>query len=250
CVGCDWNGWYVGFNVGGSIGRDRPDNTVTVAPFPNAALNATSLANPLSALSSTRTPAGAVGGGQIGFNWQVGSWVFGLEGDYDASGQHDNVASTAFIASNIVVAPARLNYTEEQKIKWLATARARFGWAQDCFLWYVTGGAAWGGLDSNYTFQVVDLGVATAFRTAPANASFGNSRSGWTVGGGVETSLAWFGLPTKNWSAKLEYLYVDLGSVTNAFVVPVTPGLCGAACTYTVTNTTRIRDNIIRVGVN
>ena len=251
CVGCDWNGWYVGFNVGGSIGRDRTDNTVVMAPFPNGLLNAASLANPISALSSTRTPAGAVGGGQIGFNWQVGSWVFGLEGDYDASGQRDNVASSAFIASNTVVAPARLSYTEEQKIKWLATARARLGWAQDCFLWYVTGGGAWGGLDSNYTFQVQDLAGVANFGTAPANASFGSTRSGWTVGGGVETSLAWFGLPTKNWSAKLEYLYVDLGTVTNAFVVPVTGGCGGTAgCTYTVTNSARIRDNIIRVGLN
>jgi outer membrane immunogenic protein len=248
CPGCDWSGFYIGFNVGGSVGWDRTDNAVVLLPTGVAAT--TSLVNPISALSSTRAPAGAVGGGQVGFNWQTGSWVFGLEADWDASGQRDNIASTAWLASGVLVTASRISYSDEQKIKWLATARARLGWAHDCFLWYVTGGAAWGGLDSNYSFQVVDF-VGTVFGTLPTVAGFSSTRSGWTIGGGVETSLAWFGIPTNNWSAKLEYLYVDLGSVTNTFVVPVSPanGNC-PGCTYTFTSSSRIRDNIIRVGVN
>jgi outer membrane immunogenic protein len=245
CPTCDWNGFYFGFNVGGSIGSDPTDNAITLSPnAPSAGVT-----NPISSLSYKHSPTGAVGGGQIGFNWQTGGWVFGLEADWDGTSQRDTIASQAFLASTAVVAPASLNYTDEQKIKWLATVRGRLGWAHDCFLWYVTGGAAWGTVDSNYTFQVVGLsaGGATVFGTGAAAASFSSTRSGWTIGGGVETSLAWFGLPGNNWSAKLEYLYVDLGTVTNSFTVPLT---AAPAALYTFTGSSHIRDHIIRVGVN
>jgi outer membrane immunogenic protein len=245
CPTCDWSGFYFGFNVGGSIGRDSTDNTITLSPnAPSAGVT-----NPISALSYQHSPAGAVGGGQIGFNWQAGKWVFGLEADWDATGQRDTVNSHAFLASTIVVAPASVDYSDEQKIKWLATARARLGWAHDCFLWYVTGGAAWGKVDSNYTFQVTGLnaGGTTVFGTGAAAASFSTTRSGWTIGGGVETSLGWFGLSGNNWSAKFEYLYVDLGTVTNSFTVPLT---ATPAAFYTFTGSSHIRDHIIRVGVN
>jgi outer membrane immunogenic protein len=240
CPTCTWGGFYIGGNVGGSIGWDRTYNSTSLLP-PGPSPGVT---NPISTLSYTHSPAGAVGGGQIGFNWQAGSWVFGVEADWDATSQRDNVESHAFLASTVVVAPAALNYTDEQKIKWLATARARLGWAHDCFLWYVTGGAAWGKVDSNYTFEATGSAV---FATAASAASFSTTRSGWTVGGGVETSLAWMGVPGNNWSFKLEYLYVDLGTVTNSFTVPLVATLTNS---YAFTSSSHIRDHIIRVGLN
>ena len=245
CPSCDWNGFYIGFNLGGSIGWDGTTNAIALSPnAPSAGVT-----NPIHALSYTQSPAGAIGGGQIGYNWQGGKWLFGIEADWDATSQRETVNSHAFLASTVVVAPASIDYSAEQKIKWLATARGRLGWTNDCFLWYVTGGAAWGKVDSNYNFQVTGLnaGGATVFGTAPFAGGFSSDRFGWTIGGGVETSLAWFGASTNNWSAKLEYLYVDLGTVNNSFTVPLTTT---PAAFYTFASSSHIRDHIIRVGVN
>jgi outer membrane immunogenic protein len=240
-----WTGFYIGANIGGSIGWDSTDSVVLLsANAPSAGTT-----NPISSQSYKHSPAGVLGGGQIGYNWQTGNWVLGVEGDWDWANQRDTVSTDNFIASTIVVAPARLSYSDEQKIKWLATARARLGWARDTWLWYVTGGAAWGEVESNYTFQVTGLnaGGATVFATAPAAANSSTTKGGWTVGGVVETSLAWMGVPGNNWSAKLEYLYVDLGTVTNTFTVPLT---ATPAAFYTFASSSHIRDNIIRVGLN
>jgi outer membrane immunogenic protein len=245
CPSCDWNGFYIGFNLGGSIGWDGTTNAIALSPnAPSAGVT-----NPIHALSYTQSPAGAIGGGQIGYNWQGGKWLFGIEADWDATSQRDTVNSHAFLASTVVVAPASIDYSAEQKIKWLATARGRLGWTNDCFLWYVTGGAAWGKVDTNYNFQVTGLnaGGATVFGTAPFAGGFSSDRFGWTIGGGVETSLAWFGASTNNWSAKLEYLYVDLGTVNNSFTVPLTTT---PAAAYTFASSSHIHDHIIRVGVN
>jgi outer membrane immunogenic protein len=114
-------------------------------------------------------------GGTVGFNWQAGAAVFGLEGDLAWSNIDGNGGSAAGTIST--------------SLNWLGTGRARAGYAVDNYLFYVTGGAAWGDIDASVA------GVAGGSDT----------RLGWTAGGGVETKL------TQNWSAKLEYLYVDLG---------------------------------------
>lgn len=114
-------------------------------------------------------------GGTLGVNWQSGQFVFGLEGDLSWS--------------DIGGGGGSLGGPISTELSWLATGRVRAGYAVDNYLFYVTGGAAWGKVEA-------------------ANIGFGSgsdTRLGWTVGGGVETKL------TQNWSAKLEYLYVDLG---------------------------------------
>ena len=114
-------------------------------------------------------------GGTAGYNWQAGHAVFGLEGDWSWA----NLEGTGASAGGPITT----------ELSWLATARARAGYAVDNYLFYVTGGAAWGKVEA------ANIGFAGGSDT----------RLGWTVGGGVETMLA------QNWSAKLEYLYVDLG---------------------------------------
>ena len=239
CPACNWSGFYIGGNVGGSIGHDATTDAISLIP-PGA--NAAGVTNPISSTAYPQSLSGFVGGGQAGFNWQVGKFVVGAEADWDWSGQRDNLLVQNWISSTVVVAPSRYVLTDEHKLNWLATVRARLGWANGYSLWYVTGGAAWGGLQSNYTF--VD-GGSNVFATAPASASFGTStKSGWTVGGGVETSLAWMG--ANHWSVKMEYLYVDLGNRLDSFTVPVARG--GAA--YTISSSTAIRDHIVRLGLN
>jgi outer membrane immunogenic protein len=243
CPTCTWGGFYVGANVGGSIGWDRTTDSVSLFGGAN-----TGVTNPIASNTFTHSPAGALGGGQIGFNWQSGNWVYGFEGDFDWAGQRDKKTTDNFIASTIVAAPARIGYSDEQRINWIATARGRLGYTHDCWLWYVTGGGAWAGVESTYSFAATGLnaGGATTFGAPLTGATFHSTKSGWTVGTGVETSLSMLGGWASNLSLKLEYLYVSLGSTTHSFTDPLSNG----TGTYEATSRSQIRDHIIRVGVN
>jgi outer membrane immunogenic protein len=114
-------------------------------------------------------PSGFVGGAQAGYNWQTGPWVFGVEGDLQATGASDTFAPWKF--SN----------------PWFGTLRGRAGYAINNILFYGTAGLAFGEL-SGQTFGLTES----------------HTNAGWTVGLGAEVGLA------RNWSAKVEYLYVDL----------------------------------------
>lgn len=125
---------------------------------------------------------GFLGGGQIGFNWQSGKWVFGVEVDASLAG---------FKGSSVC---PQVSFTCRTKVEWLATAAGRIGYAFDPILLYVKGGAAWAG-DRFRMDTVFSSSVLTADQT----------RTGWTIGGGGEYALA------GNWSAKIEYNYMDFG---------------------------------------
>jgi opacity protein-like surface antigen len=104
----------------------------------------------------------------------------------------------------------------EQKLRNLSTARGRAGFLVNNALWYAPGGAAWATVKDTYQFSgsanpIIFPGVLQPGPFLPGGADFSTRRSGWTLGGGVEARL-W-----GDWSAKLEYLYVDLGSVTEAY---------------------------------
>ena len=245
CPTCNWTGFYVGLNVGGSIGQDYTSNAVSLLP-PGGAAGVT---NPISNVTDTRSPSGLIGGGQIGFNWQFNHWLVGVEADFDWSGQRNYLSATNFLASTVVVAPTTYSYSDEQRVNWLTTWRGRVGWTQDCWLWYVTGGGAWAEVQSNYSLSMNSItGGAGPFGTVNAAAGFTTRRTGWTVGGGVETKLSGIGgAAFNNWSFKAEYLYVDLGNVNNLFVAPVT---AGAPTSMVLANSTTFHDHIVRVGVN
>jgi outer membrane immunogenic protein len=116
-------------------------------------------------------PSGLSGGVQAGYNWQTGSWVFGVEGNIQATGAEDTFAPWKF--SN----------------PWFGTVRGRVGYALSNILFYGTGGLAFGELRGE-TF-----GLSESHTTA-----------GWTAGVGAEFGFA------PSWSAKIEYLYVDLAN--------------------------------------
>jgi outer membrane immunogenic protein len=140
----NWTGFYAGLNLGYEWGK------VT-----NSSIN----------------PSGIAGGGQIGYNWQIGQFVFGAEADIQASAADDTFASYKF--SN----------------PWFGTVRGRAGYAINNVLLYGTLGLAYGNLDAQ-------LGSLEENKTLV----------GWTGGLGMEVGF------TPNWSAKVEYLYMDLGS--------------------------------------
>ena len=149
------------------------------------------------------SPDGFIGGGTLGYNFQAGAWVFGLEGDID----YVNAKDSAIAA---ICAGCSVENT------WLATLRGRVGYAFGQWLPYLTAGGAWGNA-----------------KVQTAGGSVSDTKGGWTAGGGVEYGFG-------QWSAKLEYLYVDLGAAT-----------CGAAaCVLPANAKVDFTANILRAGLN
>jgi outer membrane immunogenic protein len=146
---------------------------------------------------------GFVAGGTAGYNLQTGEWVWGVEAD--AGGSWINGTTNAGCAPGC-----------ETKNIWRATARGRIGHAWERWLPYLTGGAAFGRIIMDPT-------------GGPSDAK---TKTGWTVGGGVE--YAFMG----PWSAKIEYLYADLGNAT-----------CGTASCGAPTDVT-FKTSIVRGGIN
>ncbi len=149
-----WTGFYIGVNGGGGWGRSDFS-----APFATGSFDT----------------SGWLVGGTLGYNYQMGQAVLGIEGDIDYS----DIRGSAPCAGT----------TCETRNNWLGTVRGRLGYSFGQFMPYVTGGLAVGDIKSS----IAGIGSAT------------ETKAGWTVGGGVEAHIS------GPWTAKLEYLYVDLG---------------------------------------
>jgi outer membrane immunogenic protein len=141
--------------------------------------------------------AGFIGGGQIGLNYQFASrWVIGIDGDFTGSTMNKSV-------NGCFTDPTQ---TCTIKNRWTALLTGRFGYAFDRSLFYVKGGAAWG----NFNYENPD--PVSAGETFSAN----KTRTGWTIGGGWEYAF------TSNWSAKIEYNFLDFGNDNVTLIGPIT----------------------------
>jgi outer membrane immunogenic protein len=244
-----WTGFYIGGNIGYSWGK--ADTDVATPGFTVDALIG-DLDIPGATFSDSNKLKGIIGGGQIGYNVQTGHWVFGLELDWQASGEKGGATrSAAFdvvegdcpIFCTFAQGTATTQY--EAKILWFGTARGRVGYAADGLLLYGTGGLAYGRVKvtgtNTVTGVVTDCSIIGGCDTDPLAAATAFDRSkvnlGWTLGAGIEGALA----SMSNWTWKLEYLYLDLGSLDVAAVTPL-----GAA----ITTHTRFTDHVIRLGLN
>jgi outer membrane immunogenic protein len=221
-----WTGFYLGGNVGAGFGTT--ETSVGVGPALTALSGMTITAT---APLASETFNGFVGGIQGGYNWQVGVFVVGVEGDLDAAGLQGN-------APCVVV----LNCT--MKHNWFADVTGRVGVvAVERSLIYLKGGIAWEG--SNFT---VGNSINVSGTTLAANASGSGTQTGGLLGMGVEYAF----LP--NWSAKLEYNYIDFGTrsfnasiATNAaFAGTGLAALSGATVPTSITES----EHLIKAGVN
>jgi outer membrane immunogenic protein len=147
-----WTGFYVGVNGGGGFGRSDWDS-----------------------IGSSFDVNGGLVGGTVGYNYQFGQVVAGIEGDIDWADINGST-TTACVAGC------------STRDDWLATIRGRLGYAADRFMPFITGGAAFGDIKA----------------TSPVGSAT-NTNTGWTIGGGIEFAVA------PQWTIKAEYLYVDLG---------------------------------------
>jgi outer membrane immunogenic protein len=234
----DWTGFYIGTNLGYSWGRARTDGTA-VGTQTVTSLVAPTVVTPVSGLLSGRADVnGFIGGGQLGYNRQFGSWLAGLEGDIQFS--NERASGDVVCTLGVTVCPT---FTRDYKLDWFGTARGRVGFLPaERILLYATGGLAYGKFSGSSLIGVG--GNAAAGINALDFGQWSFLRAGWTVGGGVEAALG------GNWSIKFEYLYMDLGNVggTTANNVISVNGRTTTALTYVFN--TRFTDNIARVGVN
>jgi len=220
----NWNGFYIGGNLGYGWGDGNTDFSFLPTPAEFGENNTT--------LGGRST--GVTGGVQLGYNWQIGSLVTGLEADIQGSDIKGSArANPTFAGTTIPDSGGVLS--SEQKLSWFGTVRGRLGvTVTPDLLLYGTGGLAYGHVEASANTQFLD--GPSLLAEWPASVS--KTKVGWTAGAGAEWMFA------HNWSAKLEYLYVDLGSesaIENR--VPGDPE-------FKVGYNRRFRENIARVGVN
>ena len=201
----NWSGPYVGVEGGYGVGNStQTDPGLPPAPPPPPPIVV------ITSADGAYRVAGAFIGGSAGYNWQIARWVFGIEGDYSWSGIKGSLATCGTGPSH----PCGTSLDS------FGTLRARvghtFGMGGD-WLPYVTGGLVVG-----------DVHAWDSLTPASGN----KFRAGWTAGAGIEKALA------RNWTVKLEYLYINLGSAQYFNVVPGVP------------ETVSFRANLIRLGFN
>ena len=218
-----WTGFYVGANAGGIF-----TNSSRASATGDAAIVGPGIAAGTIPGSYRTNDSGFIGGGQIGYNYQMGAFVAGLEADFQGSTLSKTATSLGTGSTG----------TLKSSLDWLGTARGRLGYVVfDRFLVYGTGGLAYGQTELNHSLTDTTAG-GTLFGGNTLSGSKTTTRAGWTLGAGGEYAI------TQNWSVKVEYLYYDLGKshvlATNAAAVP------GAASSVREDE----KGSIIRAGVN
>jgi outer membrane immunogenic protein len=237
-----WTGFYAGLNAGGTFGGGGGVSVTHLDANPDPAASAA-----LSGVANTDF-AGFIGGGQVGYNYQFSPvFVAGLETDIQGvvgnggSPAFSSVAAGALNSANIYSG----NGYVSQSFDYLGTARARVGYLfTPTLLAYATGGLAYGWTNLSHTVfgNVTNGGALVGVSYGNVNTS--RTQVGWTVGGGLEWAFA------PNWSAKLEYLYYDLGSYN---ILAETQGVTlntRASVNSVSLVSGQFHGNIVRVGLN
>ena len=195
----NWTGFYLGIN--GGYARASRDVIVFTVDDPCCV-----------------SPKGWFGGGQIGYNYQIGTWLLGVEADFQGADISKTVNDVNF------------GDTMHSRVDWFGTLRGRLGYVFDPMLIYVTGGLAYGHVNNSVVGPIL---VGTPY-------NIDRTKAGYAIGGGVEYRLA------PSWSVKAEYQYINLGK--NA---PTNPA--GLAFDQLGPPVTSVNDNdfhTVRLGLN
>jgi outer membrane immunogenic protein len=207
-IPASWDGCYWGGNIGYSWGRSRNDVTAVFNPGPTLE----------DSLTVRDDPSGVIGGGQLGCNRQTGNFVWGLETDFQFSGQRDHANFDLDSGDGT----STFNWTD--KNVWLGTTRLRGGVIVNNLLFYGTGGVAYG----KYKIDMTSTGGIAA-----GSASISSTKAGYAIGAGIESPFV------NNWNWRLEYLYTRI-KWSGSAVLDLD----------TITVHSRESDNIIRFAIN
>jgi outer membrane immunogenic protein len=229
-----WTGFYVGGNAGGIFSSGNAA-TNTGSDTNGAGLGAFLSAGAIPG-SVTLSQAGFIGGGQAGYNWQVGpEWVWGVEADL--AGTTAKSSTTAAFGGNAVFVPLSTSYSRE--LDALGTVRGRVGYlVPPGLLLYGTAGLAYAQTRLATSFACATCTPPSGTQGNTANQMTYNS-TGWTAGAGVEWQF------TPAWSIKAEYLFVDLGNAQTSAIT-----YSYSSNTSTLTSTLNERENVVRFGFN
>jgi opacity protein-like surface antigen len=264
-----WSGFYSGLSVGGA---SEDIGSINYATYPYLSARYFTIVTP--ALFTQRAPfwatqtgaipgggiGGVIGGGQIGYNWQL-SWLDGMVAGVEAdaqgfTGDSGNRGAAALYGNILAAGDSLLNHAQgRSSLEYLATIRARIGYlVTPTLLAYGTGGFAFGGAKFNVATSSLYTAAGVQQQDAIGNINTLNTMTGWTLGGGVE----WMFMP--HWSLKAEYLYYSLGGGSVRMPAEAYPlaaanafgGANHAPADWTQANLTapRVSGNIARVGVN
>jgi outer membrane immunogenic protein len=195
----NWSGFYGGVNIGYGWGNnDMAFGDATPAPL----VGETNIVSQ----SLNGRSSGVIGGAQIGYNWQMGSFVAGLEADFQGSGTQGMTQAAASV--DFTLDPGEvISAASERKLSWFGTVRGRWGvTVTPDLLLFGTGGLAYGSVHNSGNVIDDDRAFINGFEVVSFPASVQQTKVGWAAGAGAEWMFA------RNWSAKIEYLHIDLGT--------------------------------------
>jgi len=188
----NWSGVYLGGEIGGT--------------WINQKLTETTIFSPALTGHSSLTEGAFLGGGYIGYNFQRGPWVLGVEGNVDGTALNNTSNCLVENSGAGNAAPGSCfpgAYGNTTKMPWEAAVRGRLGWVWKESLLYIAGGAAWANVQSTFTTP------SGSFYTPSGSQRFSKTLTGGTIGAGVEYK------PTNHWIGRAEYRYANYGSVSN-----------------------------------
>jgi len=197
----DWSGGYVGVNAGAAVNSSEFSSNYSYAGQGDPDAATLSLIDDLD-FSSSPDDVWFTAGILAGYNWQMGGFVLGVEGDFNYLGMDGKISNDVSDVMSQVLTPANTTATDriDYNANWFGTVRGRLGYAMSNILVYGTGGLAYGKLDVSQQLSAVN-GTESAVWSGQTD----GWNLGWTLGGGIEYAV-------DRWVLGAEYLYVDLGS--------------------------------------
>ena len=250
-----WTGFYLGGNIGGAW-ADPSINIKTVNTFSTTDISTKATVAPSVKASSgiiTEHNNGALAGILLGYNYQIATkLITGFEADIQAIDSHHqnslNQAAPRVGVPSAVTATLTATLTASQQTNYLVTVRGRIGRLlspSNSWLAYFTGGLAYGGIQSSTSINGGETPktITTDFSSA---GSVSKTQTGYILGAGLEKFVA------SRWSAKMEYLYYDLGTVTYSNGILNSYGVTKGTLRYTNASSSSVRfnGNIIRLGLS
>jgi len=246
-----WAGFYFGANVGGIFDAST-GASISASPLFNdttgAALGAPSYFGTASAASiasnASLSNAGVIGGGQIGYNWQFNnSFLAGLEADIQGTTLSSNAAASGAATEPSTGSLVSTTASLTKSLSYLGTVRGRVGFlVTPTLLVFGSGGLAYGGM--NFTAGLFQTSSNPNFPYSAVSADYNDARIGRTGGGGVEWMFH------GNWSAKVEYLYYDLGTASGANVLSAAVPSGNLLYGSFYQTSTHFNGQVVRAGLN